>query len=116
MKSILIFITVIAAMLTSQEAPRLKGNYKLVYDDRYQLQTSQISFNDSTFTKKMPDGLTSKGKVTYAKYKVTLKMKNNDDPIEFNTEDLAKDTLKFSTKSKVDLSRTVNRGKMIRIK
>jgi len=115
MKPLILLITLVLSLLAQQETVRLKGTYKLEYDTKHQLQTSQIVFSDSTFVKKLPDGLSTKGKVIYAKYKVTLKM-NNDNPIEIDGRELAKDTIKFKTMNKTDLSMTINRGRMIRIK
>lgn len=116
MKPLLLLIAVLFSLSAPQELPRLKGAYKLEYDTKYQLQTCQVVFSDSTYVKKLPDGLASKGKVSYSKYKVLLKQNNDDNPIEIDGRELTKDTIKFTTKNKTDLSMTINRGKMIRIK
>ncbi|RZJ31419.1 MAG: hypothetical protein EOO48_02155 [Flavobacterium sp.] len=115
MKPVLILIFVFFTFLLPQQQAKLKGVYKLEYDNKYQLQTCQVTFSDSTFVKKLPDGLTTKGKIVYEKYKITL-TPNNDNPIEIDGRELAKDSIKFTTRQKTDLSMVLNRGKLIRMK
>lgn len=116
MKPLFLFIALLSAFFSFQQPPRLKGAYKLEYDNKYQLQTCKLTFGDSTYVKKLPDGLTGKGKIVYGKYKVTLEPDNNDNPIVIDLRELANDTVKFATKSKTDRSMTINRGNMIRLK
>lgn len=112
MKTIFILATAMFSFV-SQDA-KLKGTYQVIYDKGQ--QGYQITFNDSTYVKKMPDAITSKGMIKYEKYKATIRKNSDDDPIEIDHREINKDTIKFTTKSKRDLSMTINRGRMIKIK
>jgi len=116
MKSIALLITAICCWFAAQDNPKLNGVYRVEFDKKYELPTYQITFKDSIYTKKMADAVTYKGKVTYDKYKAVVRKDKEENPIEIDSRDIGKDTLKFSTKNKTDLSRTINRGKMIKIK
>lgn len=109
-------IAILAALACLVQEQRMKGVYRTEFDKKYQTQTYQITFNDSLYVKKMPDAITSKGKIKYEKFKVTLKQNSSDDPIEIDARDINKDTMKFTTRSKSDLSKVMNRGMLIRIK
>ena len=109
----LVIIAIATLSFIPQEA-RLKGTYKVVYDKGQ--QGYQFTFGDSTYVKKMPDAITYKGLIKYEKYKAIIRKNSEDDPIEIDHREFNKDTIKFTTKSKRDLSMTLNRGKMIRVK
>ena len=95
---------------------KLKGKYKVEFDKKYELKGYEMTFTEDAYMKQMADAVYSKGKVSYGKFKTTLRKDNEEDPIEIDNRELAKDTIAFSTKSKTDLSLTKNRGKLIRIK
>ena len=114
MKTILLLLFAAAAFFIQEKAPRLNGTYKVVYDKNYGLQPYTITFSDSTYIKKMPDAVTTKGKIHYEKYKVTLRKNNDEDPVVIDIREAAKDTIKFVVKSKADLSRNVHYGRFIR--
>lgn len=114
MKTIAIAGLVALALLVQDN--KLKGVYRVEFDKKYQSQTYQITFNDSLFTKKWPDAITNKGKIKYEKFKATLKQNADDNPIEIDLRDANKDTMKFTTRSKSDLSKVMSRGMLIRIK
>ena len=109
-----ICITAIAMFAFLSQETRLKGTYTVIYDKGQ--QGYQITFADSTYVKKMPDAITYKGLLKYEKYKVTIRKNVDDDPIEIDHREINKDTIKFTTKSKRDLSMIINRGRMIKIK
>lgn len=109
-------ITILAALSCLVQENRMKGVYRVEFDKKYQTQTYQITFNDSLYVKKMPDALTSKGKIKYEKFKVTLRQNSSDDPIEIDAREINKDTMKFTARSKSDLSKVMSRGMLIRIK
>ena len=109
----LILLSVLSCFLQEN---RIKGVYRIEFDKKYQTQTFQVTFNDSLYVKKMPDALTSKGKIKYEKFKAVLKQNNDDDPIEIDLREVGKDTIKFSTRSKSDQSKVMNRGMLIKIK
>lgn len=114
MKSFIIIAIAVFSGFTVQPNLKLKGTYKVVYDKGQ--QGYQIEFNDSVYTKRMPDAITYKGKINYGKYKITIRQNPQDDPIEIDNRLLGKDTLLFITKSNSDLSVNKNRGMMIKIK
>ena len=116
MKLIMIFISAFFTCFIQQEKPRLNGTYKMVFDKKYAQQISQITFNDSVYKKIMPDAVMYKGIIQYEKYKVILRKDKNENPIEIDNREIQKDTIKFSTKSFIDISKTLNTGKLIRIK
>lgn len=116
MKTIFILIAAALISLFPQGNPRLKGTFRVEFDKKNGQPSYQITFNDSTFSKKMPDATTYKGKIVYAKYKATIRQNNDDDPMEIDSREMGKDTVKFTLKSKRDLSMTLNRGKLIKIK
>jgi hypothetical protein len=44
-----------------------------------------------------------------------LRYSSDDNPIEIDKRDFGKDTMKFTAKSKIDLSKTVARGFMVKV-
>lgn len=116
MKLLLIFITAFFSSIIQQEKPKLNGTYKIVFDKKYAQQVSQITFNDSVFKKIMPDAVMYKGIIQYQKYKVIIRKDKNENPIEIDNREILKDTITFTTKSYIDISKTLNTGKLIRIK
>jgi hypothetical protein len=113
MKTLLVMLPFLFASL--QQAPRINGKYRVEYDKNYGLQAFQVTFNDSTYSKRMPDAVTSGGKIRYEKYKVTLRKDNNEDPMVIDVREIGRDTMKFAIRSKIDPSRNVYYGKLIRI-
>lgn len=116
MKTIFACIAVAFIALFPQENPKLKGTFRVEFDKKNGQPSYQITFNDSTFSKKMPDAITYKGKIVYDKYRATIRQNKDDDPMEIDNREMGKDTIKFTLKSKRDLSMTLNRGKLIKIK
>lgn len=114
MKTIVLFLIVTWLGLSQQQNVRLKGTYKVEFDKGQ--QGFQITFNDSTYTKRMPDAITYKGKLVYSKFKVKIGKDRSENPIEIDNREIGKDTIKFVTKSKADLSSIISRGRMIKIK
>lgn len=114
MKTIAIFLIAALFGLSQQQNIRLKGTYKVEFDKGQ--QGFQITFSDSIYFKKMPDAITYKGKLDYSKFKVAIRKDKNEDPIEIDNREIGKDTMAFTLRSKADLSRTISRGKMIKIK
>jgi hypothetical protein len=115
MKFILFFISLLCSSV-QQEKPKLNGVYKIVFDKKYVQQNCQITFSDSIFRKVMPDAVMYKGKIKYEKFRAIIKNNNDDNPIEIDKKEFNKDTIKFTTKSYIDLSKTINKGIMIRVK
>ena len=95
---------------------KLDGTYKVEPDKKFAQQPYQITFNGSVYQKIMPDAVTSTGEIIYGKYKTLLRKDKQENPIEIDNRDLGKDTIKFVTRNKTDLSLVVNRGILIRIK
>ncbi|MFT3793193.1 hypothetical protein [Flavobacterium sp.] len=116
MKTIFVLIAAAFIWLLPQETPKLNGHFRIEFDKKNGQPAYQITFNDSTFVKKMPDAITYKGKIEYSKFKATIRQNKEDDPIEIDNREIGKDTIKFTLKSKRDLSMTLNRGKLIKIK
>ena len=115
MKSLLLLLLIgLYPAYLQQDAAKCVGTYKVVYDKGQ--QGHEITFSDSTFVQKMPDAITYKGKIKYEKFKVLLRKSTDENPIEIDKREINKDTIKFATKSNRDLSLTVNRGKMYKLK
>lgn len=116
MKLFLLSTFAILSCLIQQDNKKLKGTYTVMFEKGKQQQSYQIVFSDSTYAKKMPDATVYKGAIRYEKYKAVLQKNDTEDPMEIDNREIGKDTIKFTTKSTRDLSMTVNRGKMIRIR
>ncbi len=98
-----------------QEPTKLNGTYRIEFEKKYEQQTFKMIFVDSIFKKVMPDAVMYKGKIKYEKFRAVLRYSSDDNPIEIDKRDFGKDTMKFTTKSKIDLSKTVARGLMIKV-
>lgn len=116
MKTLLVVLLTVASFLLPQDHLKCKGKYRTEFDKKYQQQTYELLFNDSTYVKKMPDMVTYKGKIKYEKFTTTLRLNKDDDPIEIATQDINKDTIKFTIRSKSDMSTTKGRGRLIKLK
>jgi len=114
MKSLFLLLFGLISVMVQQEKTKCVGTYKVVYDKGQ--QGYEIVFSDSTFVQKMPDAVSYKGKIKYEKFKVLLRKSTDENPIEIDKREVNKDTIKFATKSNRDLSLTVNRGKMYKLK
>jgi len=101
--------------LFQQETPKLNGTYRIVFEKKYEQQTFKMVFVDSIFKKVMPDAVMYKGKIKYEKFRAVLRYSSDDNPIEIDKRDFGKDTMKFTTKSKIDLSKTIARGFMVKV-
>ena len=116
MKIFTIALLTFFAGLLHQENPKLNGNYRIVFEKKYEQQTFKIEFKDSIFKKVMPDAVMYKGKIKYEKFIALLRYGKDDNPIEIDNREFNKDTMKFTIKSNVDLSKTTARGFLVRIK
>lgn len=116
MKLLLTFLCVFTVGLFQQETPKLHGTYRIVFEKKYEQQTFKMVFDDSIFKKVMPDAVTYKGKIKYEKFRAFLKYGKDDNPIEIDKHEFNKDTMKFTMKSNVDLSKTTARGMLVKIK
>lgn len=116
MKPFLFLTACLLLGFSQQPKSKLNGTYRVEFDKKYELQGFQLNFNEDTFTKVMPDAVSYKGPLDYGKFKTTIRVSKEENPIEIDNREIGKDTIKFSTKNKTDLSLTVNRGKLIRIK
>ncbi len=99
-----------------QENPKLNGNYRIVFEKKYEQQTFKIELKDSIFKKIMPDAVMYKGKIKYEKFRALLRYGKDDNPIEIDNREFNKDTMKFAIKSNIDISKTTARGLLIKIK
>jgi hypothetical protein len=111
-----LFVLLAFCCFLPQENKKLSGVYRIEFEKKYQTQTYQITFKDSSYTKRWPDAVTSKGVIKYEKYKALLRKDMADDPIEIDAREIGKDTMKFSTRSKTDQSKVLNRGSLIKVK
>ena len=101
--------------LFQQDSPKLNGTYRIVFEKKHEQQTFKMVFVDSIYKKIMPDAVMYKGKIKYEKFRATLRYSSDDNPIEIDKREFGKDTMKFTTKSKIDLSKTVARGFMVKV-
>ncbi len=116
MKIFIIAFTTFCLGLLQQENAQLNGNYRIVFEKKYEQQTFKVEFKDSIFRKIMPDAVMYKGKIKYEKYRAFLRYGKDDNPIEIDRREFNKDTMKFTMKSNVDLSKTTARGFLVKIK
>lgn len=116
MKTLLILITVLFSYFIEQEKPKLNGVYRIEFDKKYAQQGFQMTFTDSVYKKRMPDAVTSTGKIKYEKFRAILQQNKESNSIEIDNREINKDTMKFTTKSYIDISKTINSGKMIKVK
>jgi len=105
----------IVALIWIQGNVKLSGTYKVELNQKFAQQPYQVTFNGSVYKKIMPDAVTSTGEIIYGKYKTLLRKNKEENPIEIDNRDLGKDTIKFVTRNKTDLSLVVNRGNLIRV-
>lgn len=114
MKALLLALTF--SLFLPQETKKLEGKFRIEFEKKYQTQTYQIMFSNDTYTKRWPDAVTSKGVIKYEKYTAILRKDMTEDPVEIDLREIGKDTMKFSTRSKSDQSKVMNRGMLIRVK
>lgn len=115
MKVLLTFLFVFMIGLFQEETPKLNGTYRIVFEKKYEQQTFKMVFVDSIFKKVMPDAVMYKGKIKYEKFRAVLRYSSDDNPIEIDKREFNKDTMKFTTKSKIDNSKPIARGFMIKM-
>jgi hypothetical protein len=115
MKLVVVLLSTLFLGFIQQENPKLNGTYRIVFDKKYEQQTFKIVFVDSIYKKIMPDAVMYKGKIKYEKFRAVLRYSSDDNPIEIDNRDFTKDTMKFTTKSKIDASKTISRGLMIKM-
>lgn len=115
MKVILTVILGAFFCIIQQGNGRLNGKYRVEFDKKYALPGYQITFNDSIYRKVMADAVMYKGRMNYGKYVATIRRDAGEDLIEIDNREFNKDTIKFITRSKTDISRVVNRGRMIKV-
>lgn len=115
MKAAIPFFFVMLSSLFPQE-PRLSGTFKAVFDAKYAQTGYQITFNDSTYVRRMPDAVTSRGAIKYEKFRAIIRKNTDEDALEIDKREFGKDTMVFTTRSKRDLSKVVNRGRFIRVR
>lgn len=115
MKQLLLFTILYIFSFIQQDNSKLNGTYRIVFEKKYEQQTFKMVFVDSIYKKIMPDAVMYKGKIKYEKFRAVLRYSSDDNPIEIDKRDFGKDTMKFTTKSKIDLSKTVARGFMIKM-
>ncbi|WP_298222946.1 hypothetical protein [Flavobacterium sp.] len=116
MKILIIAILTFLASLLPQENAKLNGKYRIVFEKKYEQQTFQMVFTDSVFKKVMPDAVMYKGKIKYEKYRAFLRYGKDDNPMEIDNREFNKDSMKFTMKSNIDISKTTARGWLVKVK
>lgn len=116
MRVLIISLLAFIAGLFQQENPKLNGNYRIVFEKKYEQQTFKMEFRDSIFKKIMPDAVMYKGKIKYDKYRAFLRYGKEDNPIEIDNREFNKDSMKFVMRANTDLSKTTARGFLVKIK
>lgn len=100
--------------LIQKETPKLKGTYKVEFDRKYSFQTYTVTFDDSTYSIRLQDARTFKGKIAYAKFKAVIKEMPTENKMEIDNREINKDTIAFVTRSKSNAEMVVSRGKLIK--
>ncbi|NHM06989.1 hypothetical protein G4D82_07125 [Flavobacterium sp. CYK-4] len=116
MRAIIITLISFLAGFLQQDTPKLNGNYRIVFEKKYEQQTFKMEFRDSIFKKIMPDAVAYKGKIKYEKYRAFLRYGKEDNPIEIDNREFGKDSMKFVMRANSDLSKTTARGILVKIK
>jgi hypothetical protein len=116
MKIFIVAIVSVFISLLQQGNTKLNGSYRIVFEKKYEQQTFKMEFSDSIFKKIMPDAVMYKGKIKYEKFRAVLQYAKDDNPIEIDNREFNKDSMKFTTKNSINISKTIARGWLVKIK
>jgi len=116
---LIIFLIKIFVPVTIKEI-KIKGKYKMEYEQKYSSQNCTIIFDEDQYLKKLPNGKSIKGNIEYRKFNVILKDENSNLQMGFAKNEIKKDTIYFGTKDLSEKSAgmkiTINEGKLIKLK
>ena len=121
MKLIIIFTFFLVGLTINQDT-KLKGRYFVAFKNKNFQKDGYIDFDNKTFTMKPTNLLPYSGTVNY--YRTITMLKSDSDKdiiIDFRTDELQNDTIKFQVHCKKAgvinyLDITINQGKLIKIK
>jgi len=105
-------------LLSSPQENKLRGRYKIFFEEKYSSQNGIISFEGNSYKRTLNSKKTVSGTIEYKKYTVALTEANSYQILIAKSE-IGNDSIGFST---IDLSKKVeddlliNEGKLIRIK
>ena len=119
MKYLLAFSCIFFGLIPNQEKFKLTGKYQMQYEEKYRSENCLISFNDSIYVRRLPNGKSIKGHVFYKNFLVSLKDDESNLQMDFLKQEIQKDTIYFGTKDvneKPSNGLTINSGKLIKIK
>lgn len=116
-----IIVMFYSILLVQTENEKLKGKYKMEYDNGYEVQNGIIDFDKKTYTRNQNNGKKIKGEIDYQKHFVFLNDKNSQLQVKFAKREIGNDTIYFRT---IDLndkvinqnSLTIYASKLIKIK
>ena len=119
---IIIIFTIFLTGLTINQDTKLKGRYFVAFKNKNFQKDGYIDFDNNIFTMKPTNLLPYSGTVNY--YRTITMLKNDFDKdiiIDFRTDELQNDTIKFQVHSKKAsvtnyLDTSINQGKLIKIK
>lgn len=107
--------------LLFQQPTYLNGKYKMEFEEDYVVQNCMIEFKNNTYKRKLLNGKTIKGTITYGNLTIQLKDNNSDLCMELFKNEIQNDTVFFGTKLlnkelSNDFDMTIYSGKLIKVK
>ena len=108
------YITLFVLLFAFPQEKKLSGTYRIEFLKEDGTQSYQLTFDEATYKKRLPDATSSSGKIVYSKYVATLKH-DKDNPLEIDLRDAGKDTLRFKMKSRNNSSMKLNEGILIKL-
>lgn len=121
MKHLIIIVFALFSIIVQGQDIKIKGKYKIEYDQEFNSQNGVIVFNKNTYTRHLLNGIKIKGFIEYQKYFILLKDEKNSLQVRFPKREIKHDTIYFRTKDLNDkpdkeMELTVYAGKLIKIK
>lgn len=121
MKNLIIICSILFTYFNQNQEVKLHGKYKMEFEEKFKEQNCVVTFNDSLYSRKLPNGKTIKGKVTYRKYHISLKDEKTNLQMDFAKMQIGRDTIFFGTKdvSIVDKNKSdihIDNARLIKLK
>ena len=99
MKLLLTIIPIMLFFLILPQDVKLKGKYKMEYEQEHKEQNGIIIFKGNTYVRQLANGKTVKGEILYGNFDITFFDKTTNLQIEFSKHDIQKDTIYFGIKN-----------------
>lgn len=120
MKYLLIVATVAFSVLIQPQEVKMKGKYKMEYEQDYTSQNGTIVFDGDTYMRYPSNGKRIKGSIDYEKYFIILNDKKSNLRVKLAKREMGNDTIYFRTRDLNDKSPEMDlvifAGKLIKLK